>query len=72
MLQDLEFDYPVVIPWSRWGTMQNLAEIVAQITALFGRPGDRYQYNMTNGGVTCIFCNPQDALLFKLKFLEYL
>ena len=72
MLPDLELDHLVVIPWGRWDTIQNLQELQDLAQVLFGPPGYRYQFSMIDGHMTCVFCNPQDTLLFKLKFFEYL
>jgi hypothetical protein len=46
-------------------------EICAQVIEQFGLPGDRYFADVGLLNMTVIFRNPQDLLLFKLKWSEY-
>jgi len=46
-------------------------EICAQIIEQFGLPGNRYFTEVGLLNMTVIFRNPQDLLLFKLKWSEY-
>jgi hypothetical protein len=46
-------------------------EICAQVVEQFGLPGDRYTTEVGLLEMAFIFQNPQDLLLFKLKWSEY-
>jgi hypothetical protein len=46
-------------------------EICAHVIEDFGLPGDRYITEVGMFDVAFIFQNPQDLLLFKLKWSEY-
>jgi hypothetical protein len=46
-------------------------EIGAQVIEQFGLPGDRYFTEVGLLEMAFIFRNPQDLLLFKLKWSEY-
>ena len=46
-------------------------EICAQVIEQFGLPGNRYFAEVGLLNMTVIFKNPQDLLLFKLKWSEY-
>lgn len=46
-------------------------EICAQIVEDFGLPGDRYSTRVGLFAMDFDFRNPQDLLLFKLKWSEY-
>jgi hypothetical protein len=72
-LQDQEFKYPVVIPWSpRADTVTTWNEICADAMELFGLPGDRYITDANVNDMTWYFKNEQDALIMTLKFSEIL
>jgi len=74
-LHDPEFAHPVNMSWdgsSLDTVIQDWNETCAQAVELFGLPGDRYITDLTAGYVTWIFREPQDALLFRLKFAEQL
>ena len=68
-MTDPEFAYPVSMSWT---ILQDWNETCAQGMELFGLPGDRYINDLTADHITWIFKNPQDVLLFRLKFSEYL
>ena len=72
-LHDPEFVHPMTMSWGQTSVL-NLPwnEICAQGVELFGLPGDRYITDVTVDHMTWIFREPQDALLFKLKFAEHL
>lgn len=38
---------------------------------LFGMPGGRYITDIGTESMTWLFCDPKDAVLFKLKFSEH-
>ena len=46
-------------------------EICAQVVEQFGLPGDRYVTEVGLLEMAFIFRDPQDLLLFKLKWSEY-
>ena len=46
-------------------------EICAQVVEQFGLPGDRYVTEVGMFDMAFIFRDPQDLLLFKLKWSEY-
>ena len=46
-------------------------EICAQVVEQFGLPGDRYITEVGLLDIGFVFKNPQDLLLFKLKWSEY-
>ena len=72
-LQDDEFPYPVVIPWSsKLDTVTAWNEICAQGMELFGLPGNRYITDANVNDMTWWFKNEQDALIMTLKFSEAL
>jgi len=68
-LTDPEYTYSVkvvlyhndVLSWDR---------ICTDAVELFGLPGERYITDLGGNSMDWIFRNPQDALLFKLKFSE--
>ncbi len=70
-LQDQEFKYPVVIPWShQLDTVTAWNEICAQAMEMFGLPGDRYITDANVNDMTWYFRLEQDALIMTLKFSE--
>jgi hypothetical protein len=72
-LQEDEFRYPVVIPWSsKADTVTAWNEICADAMELFGLPGHRYITDANVNDMTWYFRNEQDALLMTLKFSEQL
>ena len=72
-LQDDDFKYPVVVPWSaQLDTVSAWNEICAQGMEMFGLPGDRYITEANVNDMTWWFRNEQDALLMALKFSEQL
>ena len=74
-MHDPEFAHPVNMSWTRSDSdtvIRDWNEIWAQGIELFGLPGDRYITDLTAGYATWIFREPQDALLFRLKFAEQL
>jgi hypothetical protein len=72
-LQDNDFKYPVVVPWSsRLDTVSAWNEICAQGMEMFGLPGGRYITDANVTDMTWYFKDPQDALLMTLKFSEQL
>ena len=72
-LQDNDFKYPVVVPWSaRLDTVSAWNEICAQGMEMFGLPGGRYITDANVTDMTWWFKDPQDALLMTLKFSEQL
>jgi len=71
-LREPKFIYHCTIPWSvpmnnvyRWN------EVTADAMDLFGLPGDRYITDISEHSMTWSFCNDRDAVLFKLKFGEF-
>jgi hypothetical protein len=72
-LQDNNFKYPVIIPWSaKLDTVSAWNEICAQGMEMFGLPGDRYITDANVTDMTWWFRDEQDALLMTLKFSEQL
>ena len=72
-MTDPEFAYPVNMSWRLdWGSLANWNETCARAIELFGLPGDRYITDVTDGHLTWRFREPQDALLFRLKFAKHL
>jgi hypothetical protein len=72
-LQDQQFKYPVIIPWtSKLDTVSAWNEVCAQAMEMFGLPGDRYITDANVNDMTWYFRNEQDALLMTLKFSEQL
>jgi hypothetical protein len=72
-LQDNDFKYPVVVPWSsKLDTVSAWNEICAQGMEMFGLPGHRYITDANVTDMTWYFKDPQDALLMTLKFSEQL
>jgi hypothetical protein len=70
-LQDNDFKYPVVVPWSsKLDTVSAWSEICAQGMEMFGLPGGRYITDANVTDMTWYFKDPQDALLITLKFSE--
>jgi hypothetical protein len=70
-LQDPDFKYPVVVPWSaRLDTVSSWNEICAQGMETFGLPGNRYITDANVNDMTWWFRTEQDALLMTLKFSE--
>ena len=64
------------LPWrSRisWDSKGSIAwnEICAQVVEQFGLPGDRYTTEVGFFEMAFIFRDPEDLLLFKLKWSEY-
>jgi hypothetical protein len=58
------------ISWHSKGTM-SWNEICAQVVEQFGLPGDRYITEVGLLEMAFIFKDPQDLLIFKLKWSEY-
>ena len=58
------------ITWRPDGPM-SWNEVCAQIVEDFGLPGDRYVTDVGLYDMGFVFKNPQDLLLFKLKWSEY-
>ena len=58
------------ITWRLDGPM-SWNEVCAQIVEDFGLPGDRYITDVGLYDMGFVFKNPQDLLLFKLKWSEY-
>jgi hypothetical protein len=72
-MTDPEFVHPMTISWGlTMGTVRAWNEVCALGVELFGLPGDRYITDLTADHMTWIFREPQDALLFRLKFSEHL
>ena len=72
-MRDLDFVHPVHLSWNiTIGTVRSWNEICADGVELFGLPGDRYVTHATDYSLVWFFRDPQDALLFKLKFAEHL
>ena len=72
-LQDDDFKYPVVVPWSsKLDTVSAWNEICAQGMEMFGLPGNRYITDANVTDMTWWFRTEQDALLMTLKFSEVL
>jgi hypothetical protein len=46
-------------------------QVTAEAVELFGLPGDRYITDISEEQMTWSFCSAQDAVLFQLKFGEY-
>lgn len=65
-----DFPWHARIAWHSKGTM-SWNEICAQVIEQFGLPGDRYFTEVGLLEMAFIFRNPQDLLLFKLKWSEY-
>jgi hypothetical protein len=65
-----DFPWHARIAWHSKGTM-SWNEICAQVIEQFGLPGDRYFTKVGLLEMAFIFRNPQDLLLFKLKWSEY-
>ena len=73
ILQDDDFKYPVVVPWSsKLNTVTAWNEICAQGMEMFGLPGNRYITDANVMDMTWWFRDEQDALLMTLKFSEQL
>jgi hypothetical protein len=47
--------------------MQRWDHMLADIVEVFGLPGDRYVTEITSEDMTFWFCDPHDALLFRLS-----
>ena len=72
-LQDGQFKYPVVIPWTpRLDTVSAWNEVCAQGMEMFGLPGGRYITEANVNDMTWWFSNKHDALIMTLKFSEVL
>jgi hypothetical protein len=72
-MQDYNFKYPVVVPWSsKLDTVSAWNEICAQGMEMFGLPGDRYITDANVTDMTWWFRDKHDALLMTLKFSEQL
>ena len=68
-----EFTHLVNLSWNiTIGTVRSWNEICADGMELFGLPGHRYITHATEDSLTWLFRDPQDALLFRLKFSEHL
>ena len=65
-----EFPWRSRITWRPNGPM-SWNEICAQVIEQFGLPGDRYITDVGLYVMGFVFKNPQDLLLFKLKWSEY-
>lgn len=65
-----KFPWASRISWHSKGTM-NWNEICAQVVEQFGMPGNRYITEVGLLEMSFIFKDPQDLLLFKLKWSEY-
>ena len=70
-LQEPEYVHHCTIPWvSRGNPLYYWDTLTANALELFGLPGDRYITDLSEQSMTWSFCDPQDAVLFKLKFGE--
>ena len=67
---DKDFPWASRITWRTDGPMP-WNEICAHVIEDFGLPGDRYITEVGLVEMAFIFRNPQDLLLFKLKWSEY-
>ena len=65
-----QFPWASRITWRPDGPMP-WNEICAQVVEDFGLPGDRYITDVGMYDMGFIFKDPQDLLLFKLKWSEY-
>ena len=61
----------VRIPWRHNDTISRWDEVCIWAIEQFGLPGNRYFAEVGLLNMTVIFKNPQDLLLFKLKWSEY-
>jgi hypothetical protein len=65
-----DFPWRARIMWKINGVL-TWNEICAQVLEDFGMPGDRYVTEVGLLEMAFIFKDPQDLLLFKLKWSEY-
>lgn len=77
ILRNHKFDYSVDMTWNSFdwvfGTSSGRwARACAEAVELFGPYGHRYITTLHTDKITWHFCDPQDLLLFQLKFSEYI
>ena len=70
ILRDPEYTYNVTVRLNNPDDIIGWDEVCIHTIELFGLPGDRYITDISRESMDWIFKDPQDALLFKLKFSE--
>lgn len=71
MLKEPEYCYHCTVPWRDQANPMFYWDILcANAIDLFGLPGGRYITDISEKSMTWSFRNPQDAIIFKLKFGE--
>ena len=70
-MTDSKYQNHCTINWGlKADTIKGWDEICIASIELFGLPGGRYITDMGPDKMIWSFCDPKDALLFKLKFSE--
>lgn len=70
-MRDPEYIYHCTIPWvDQQNSQYYWNALCADAMEIFGLPGARYITDISEQSMTWSFCNPQDAVFFKLKFGE--
>jgi hypothetical protein len=72
-LTDTEYCYHCTIPWSDWAHNRYYwNDLTADAMELFGLPGDRYITDISENHMTYSFKSDKDAVIFRLKFGEFI
>ena len=67
ILRNSEYPHGMILTWhDEYNEMLRWNEMLARVVEVFGLPGDRYITDVNVNDMTFWFCDPRDALLFRL------